>query len=157
MGRKENRELKQAMNKMDMNEMIKVSALSDFRTLTTIGFLNKLAMLTTQDNSFLYTSQIVENFTGCSDEELATITASNIVIHDEAGVSESGVEGYPIVARINGRDSEGKLVVEYADTVYGSSLMHFRAVRDGEDTFLTVFCEGADQTILITDGEWFTA
>lgn len=156
MGRKQDRELKQAMGNMNVGEMLKMSEQNDFRILSIIGFMNRLAMLTTQDNPFFYLSNVTKNPDRFTDEDLAALTAQYIVIHDDAGVSGDGTESYPVVASINGRDENGKLNVSYADSLFGS-VIHCRLILDEHNPFITVFCEGSDKTILVTDGEWFTA
>lgn len=152
MGRKQERELKQAMDKVNMGDMVKAVEQSDFRLLTIVGFLNKLAMLTLDDNPFLSISKVLEM--DLKNEELVQLTATHIIYHDVENTDED-LQSYPVVARINGKDETGKLSVEYADTAYGNSLTHYRVVQDSGAIFVTVFC--GDKTILVTDGQWFTA
>lgn len=154
MGRKENRDLKKAVNEMNMNDMVRISELNDFRVLANIGFLNKLAMIMSQDHP-LYTLSSAE---GLRDEELAELLTNHIVYHDEGEFKDEdgNSAGFPIIASINGRDENGKLNVSYADSLFGS-VIHCRLILDEHNPFITVFCEGSDKTILVTDGEWFTA
>lgn len=154
MGRKENRDLKKAVNEMNMNDMVRISELNDFRVLANIGFLNKLAMIMSQDHP-LYALSSAEEL---RDEELAELLTNHIVYHDEGEFKDEdgNSAGFPIIASINGRDENGKLNVSYADSLFGS-VIHCRLILDEHNPFITVFCEGSDKTILVTDGEWFTA
>ena len=154
MGRKENRDLKKAVNEMNMNDMVRISELNDFRVLANIGFLNKLAMIMSQDHP-LYALSSAE---GLRDEELAELLTNHIVYHDEGEFKDEdgNSAGFPIIASINGRDENGKLNVSYADSLFGS-VIHCRLILDEHNPFITVFCESSDKTILVTDGEWFTA
>ena len=154
MGRKENRDLKKAVNEMNMNDMVRISELNDFRVLANIGFLNKLAMIMSQDHP-LYALSSAEEL---RDEGLAELLTNHIVYHDEGEFKDEdgNSAGFPIIASINGRDENGKLNVSYADSLFGS-VIHCRLILDEHNPFITVFCEGSDKTILVTDGEWFTA
>lgn len=154
MGRKENRDLKKAVNEMNMNDMVRISELNDFRVLANIGFLNKLAMIMSQDHP-LYALSSAEEL---RDEELAELLTNHIVYHDEGEFKDEdgNSAGFPIIASINGRDENGKLNVSYTDSLFGS-VIHCRLILDEHNPFITVFCEGSDKTILVTDGEWFTA
>lgn len=155
MSRKQERQLQQAVNKMNMGDMLKAAEQNDFRLLATIGFLNKLAMISAEDHPFIALSSVKD----MDERELAGVMASHIVYHDEGEFKDEDGEsaGFPIVAAVNGRDEEGKLSVEYADTAFGGSLTHYRLIMDGNQSFVTVFCEEINKTIIVTDGEWFTA
>lgn len=154
--RRQERDLQQAMGKMNMGDMLKAAEQNDFRVLTLIGFLNKLAMLSTQEQPFFMLSKVSDDPDAYTDEELAELTSKHIVVHDNAAVSENDVCSYPVVTSVC-KGEDGKLVVEYADTAFGGTITHFRAVDDDGELFLTVFCEGANRTIIVADGEWFTA
>ena len=154
MGRKENRDLKKAVIEMNMNDMVRISELIDFRVLANIGLQTTLAMIMSQDHP-LYALSSAE---GLRDEELAELLTNHIVYHDEGEFKDEdgNSAGFPIIASINGRDENGKLNVSYADSLFGS-VIHCRLILDEHNPFITVFCEGSDKTILVTDGEWFTA
>lgn len=151
-GKKQEKQIKQAVNGMNMNQMLKAAELNDFRLLTTIGYLNRLAMISDNDHPFTPLSTIKD----MTDEQKASVLASHIVYHDDACYEEEdGTKSYPVISAIGGMSEDGKLEVTYADTMYGQTETHFRLVDDGDSMFVTVFCEGADRTIIVTDGEWF--
>lgn len=156
--RKQERELKQAVNKMNMNDMVKAAEQNEFRQLSRIGYLNKLAMTLMNDHPLIALSTLSDR--EYADEELANLLAAHIVYHDEGEFKdeEGNSAGFPIIAAFNGRTEDGKLSVEYADTVYGGVHTHFRLIiGEGNDVFVTVFCEDVNSTIIVAEGEWFTA
>ena len=163
MSKKQEKQLQQAVSKMNMGDMLKSAEQNDFRMLTTIGYLNKLAMILTNEHPLLALSSV--NEMNLTDEQLAHLTDGHIVYHDAARTEsdDSDEVSFPVVAKINGRGEDGKLSVEYADTLYGGSLTRFRLVvtpnldTGREDIFVTVFCEGTNRMIIVADGQWFTA
>lgn len=155
MDKKQEKELKRTAQKMNMSDMLRAAEQNEFRMITVIGFLNKLAMLTTQENGFRYLSEVMEELKNSTEEELAAYTTHYIVVHDDARVTEGDTEGYPVISSI-AKGEDGKLNIEYADTAFGGSMIHFRAIKEDNELFVTMFCEDSDKTILVADGEWFT-
>jgi len=160
---KQEREMKKAMGKMNMGDMLKAAEQNEFRMIATIGYLNKLAMILSDDHPLLALSSV--NEMNLTDEQFAHLTDNHIVYHDAARTEsdDSDEVSFPVVAKINGRGEDGKLNIEYADTAFGGTQTHFRLVivpdldSGREDVFVTVFCEGIDKNIIVTDEQWYCA
>jgi len=130
-----------------------IAELNDFRLLTTIGYLNRLALISGDDHPFIPLNAIRD----MTEEQKASVLASHIVYHDDACYGENGIKIYPIISAIGGTSEDGKLEVIYADTMYGQTETYFRLVDDGDRIFVAVSCKGADKTIVVTDGKWYAA
>ncbi len=151
------------LKKMNMNDMLKAAEQNEFRMIATIGYLNKLAMILSDDHPLLALSSVSEM--NLTDEQLAHLTDRHIIYHDAARTEsdDSDEVSFPVVAKINGRDEDGKLNIEYADTAFGGTQTHFRLVivpdldSGREDVFVTVFCEGIDKNIIVTGEQWYCA
>ena len=151
------------LKKMSMGDMLKAAEQNEFRMIATIGYLNKLAMILSDDHPLLALSSVSEM--NLTDEQLAHLTDRHIIYHDAARTEsdDSDEVCFPVVAKINGRDEDGKLNIEYADTAFGGTQTHFRLVivpdldSGREDVFVTVFCEGIDKNIIVTGEQWYCA
>lgn len=157
------KKLQSELKKMSMNDMLKAAEQNEFRMIATIGYLNKLAMILSDDHPLLALSSVSEM--NLTDEQFAHLTDRHIIYHDTARTEsdDSDEVCFPVVAKINGRGEDGKLNVEYADTAFGGTQTHFRLViipdldSGREDVFVTVFCEGIDKNIIVTGEQWYCA
>lgn len=148
MNRKQEREIKKAINNMDMTQMIRSAEQDEFRKLLVMAFLNKLAMITAQDEIYL----------PLSEAKSESDTTFRIIYDDAAPVETDDDISYPVVTELSTAE-DGKLsAAGYADQKFGWASIHFRAVKNKQsaDMFVTVFQENTTECIIITDGQWFT-
>ena len=148
MNRKQERELKKAINNMDMTDMVRSAEKDEFRKLIVIAYLNKLAMITAQDTAYIPLSE------ASSEND----TAFSILYDDNKPTETEDDISYPVITELS-VSAEGKISpASYADGKYGGASTHYRVVRNKQsgDMFVTVFQEDTAECIIITDGQWFT-
>ena len=148
MNRKQERELKKAINNMDMTEMVRSAEKDEFRKLIAMAYLNKLAMITAQDTVYL----------PMSEASSVGDTAFNILYDDTKPIETEEDISYPVISDLSQREDGTVAPANYADSRFGGASMHFRVVKNkqSDDMFVTVFQEDTAECIIITDGQWFT-
>lgn len=148
MNRKQERELKKAIGNMDMTQMVKTAEQDEFRKLIVMAYLNKLAMITAQD-------EIYKPLNGVSD---SSDTALYIIYDDSKPVETEDDISYPVISELSQGEDGTISIASYSDQKFGGSSIHFRVVKNknSDDMFVTVFQEDTAECIIITDGQWFT-